>query len=223
VRAYLKDVAARAPRLTATAGTRPALASALGASGVVSVIRDLGLRETFSGQTEMVSGEIDTDVEHYLNVSEQVDSALGCEVLFEGSDLGAELVCSAGLLVQALPGTGGAELVERARRQLRGGALARALSAGATDAAALAREVMGEDAADLRILDARPVRFACQCSRERAVDSLALLGSAELAAMIAEDGKAEVICNFCRERYDFSAVDLENIRREHQKDSPRAN
>jgi molecular chaperone Hsp33 len=63
-------------------------------------------------------------------------------------------------------------------------------------------------------LDARPVRFHCPCSRERAGATLALLGAQELAAMILEDGKAEVICNFCRARHDFSEAELELIRRD---------
>jgi molecular chaperone Hsp33 len=61
------------------------------------------------------------------------------------------------------------------------------------------------------------VTFACPCSRARAGTSLALLGEAELAAMILDDGKAEVTCNFCRARYEFDEAELEIIRREHSK------
>ena len=67
---------------------------------------------------------------------------------------------------------------------------------------------------ELRVLDRRPVRFFCPCSRDRAGASLAILGSADLSAMILDDGKAEVICNFCRARYDFDDKDLERIRRQ---------
>ena len=66
----------------------------------------------------------------------------------------------------------------------------------------------------IRVLDRRPVRFFCPCSRARAGASLAILGSDDLAAMILDDGKAEVICNFCRARYDFDDKDLERIRRQ---------
>jgi molecular chaperone Hsp33 len=64
------------------------------------------------------------------------------------------------------------------------------------------------------VLDVRPVTFHCPCSRDRAAASLTLLGNAELGEMILDDGKAEVICNFCRERYDFDEIALEAIRRE---------
>jgi len=73
---------------------------------------------------------------------------------------------------------------------------------------------LDDAAAPMQVLDVRPVRFECPCSRERAAGSLALLGRAELASMIIEDGKAEVVCNFCRERYDFTETDLETIRRD---------
>jgi molecular chaperone Hsp33 len=224
VRAYVKNPAAGLlvrPALGSTSEgdrQRPSLAPALGQSGVVSVIRDVGLRDNFSGQTPLVTGELDTDVEHYLNISEQIDSALACDALFtDGSS--TTIAVSAGILVQALPGTAGSALIERARFLFRAGALPAALGAGAALSAealgaAVLAELSGAAAGALQVLDVRPVHFECPCSRKRAAGSLALLGGAELSSMIVEDGKAEVICNFCRERYDFSEAELETIRRE---------
>ena len=83
VRAYLRNPAVRLPPLraaTATAPERMSLAAAVG-RGIVHVVRDLGLRETFSGETQIATGEIDDDVEHYLIASEQIDSALACDGL----------------------------------------------------------------------------------------------------------------------------------------------
>ena len=221
-RAYVKNPAVRLP--PARSGVqRLSLGPAMGTVGVVSVVRDLGLRETFSGQTALLSGEIDEDVAHYLRKSEQIASALRCEVvLWPDGDVAA----AAGILVQALPGTEGVAEVEAARAQLEaGGALLDALSQAHTreppagGAAALLKSVLGRHLGELLLLDVRPVRFHCPCSRERAGASLALLGPAELAAMVVEDGKAEVICNFCRARYDFSDGELETIRREVGKPS----
>jgi molecular chaperone Hsp33 len=120
------------------------------------------------------------------------------------------------LLVQALPGGRGAAAVSAARGRLHAGALAAALSADprAADAGGLVETALGDVLGMWQALDARPVRFHCPCSRERAGATLALLGASELAAMILEDGKAEVICNFCRARHDFSEAELELIRRE---------
>src|SRR4029079_9069470 len=90
-------------------GGRPRLGDAVGKNGILTVVRDLGLRELYQGQVSLLSGEVDEDVERYLRESEQVPSALSCEVLLDG----AEVVRAAGILVQALPG-GQSDVVARA-------------------------------------------------------------------------------------------------------------
>jgi molecular chaperone Hsp33 len=211
VRAYVKHPDAR---LSPVPGVRASLARAIGHTGVVSVLRDLGLGQPFSGSTAIRSGEIDEDVERYLEESEQVVSALAADAVFSRQ---GEIALAAGLLVQALPGSDGAAAVAEARALLGGGALPRVLSAGAQDAEELLAAALGDRLGRIEILDRRPVRFECACSRARAGASLASLGEAELAAMILEDGKAEVTCNFCRERYEFDEAELERIRRETAK------
>jgi molecular chaperone Hsp33 len=216
-RAYVKNVDA-GPALPAS---RPLLAAALGATGVVNVIRDVGLREAFRGRTSFVTGEIDEDCEHYLMASEQIESAMRCETVL--ADDGT-LAFSAGILVQALPGGRGAAVVAAARARFAAGALRDALEGAGRDSlreplldpGSLIETALGDAIGAWHALDARPVRFHCPCSRERASASLALLGKAELAEMILEDGKAEVVCNFCRAIHDFSAADLELLRRELQ-------
>jgi molecular chaperone Hsp33 len=211
VRAFVKEPVG-APL---TRSDRPRLGPSLGPTGVVSVIRDVGLRQSFQGQTNFVSGEIDEDVEQYLTASEQIDSALRCETML-GED--GELLFSAGILVQALPGGRGAPIVEAARKCFAAGALRAAISGqnpkDLRDPGSLVENALGDALGVWNALDERPVRFLCPCSRERAGASLALLGKEELAEMILEEGKAEVICNFCRARHDFSEADLERIRRE---------
>jgi len=222
VRAYLRNPNARLPPLraaTSNAPDRMSLAAAVGHSGIVHVVRDLGLRETFSGETQIATGEIDDDVEHYLIASEQIDSALACDGLLMspagtgGGDAGA-IAISGGVLIQALPGTEGAEIVAGARDRLRAGALIRALATRPVSAEELLQAALGDALPVLQILDRRAVSFYCPCSRERAAASLQLLGAGELKSMILEEGKAEVTCNFCRERYDFDEKELEAIRRE---------
>jgi len=191
-------------------GTRPSLAAAIGRSGVVSVIRDVGLKENFSGTTALGGGEIDEDVERYLTDSEQIESALACDTM-AGDD--GVVVASAGILVQALPGEAAIE-VALARGMFADGALARVVAGGLPPTGEdLLRAVFGGRLGEIRILDRRPARFFCPCSRVRAGVSLAMLGDADLSAMILADGKAEVICNFCRARYDFDETELERIRR----------
>ncbi len=218
VRAYLRNPGARLPVLraaTAIAPQRLSLSAAVGRTGIVHVVRDLGLRETFSGETPIASGEIDDDVEHYLIASEQIDSALACDGLLDGMVVGAgSIAISGGLLIQALPGNAGAEIVATARERLRTGALTRALATKPSTAEELFEATLGDLLPSLQVLDRREVSFFCPCSRDRAAASLTLLGASELQAMIVDEGTAEVTCNFCRERYEFDEAELEVIRRD---------
>jgi molecular chaperone Hsp33 len=203
-RAFVKHAAVEVP---AAPHSRVTLGPYLGKDGVLGVMRDLGLKETFNGQTSMVDGEIDTDVEHYLIASEQIDSAIGCEALLD-DDLSVRI--SGGVLVQALPETKGAPLLELTRLRLREGLLTELMADGSLlTAEALARAVVGPGS-DLKVLDTRPLRFHCPCSRERASATLALVG-ADLPSMVDEDGGASVVCEFCRESYRFTADEIAGI------------
>lgn len=187
-------------------GGRVRVADVVGRSGVVNVLRDLGLKELYQGQIQLVTGEIDEDIEAYLRTSEQVPSALGCEVLLADGSLRA----AGGVLVQALPG-GDGDAVREAQHALRTGRLHDLLAGGERSARALAAaiytlgplEIIGED---------RAVRFKCRCSPERIAEMLALLGTVDLDEMIAEDKPAEVVCNYCNTRYTIGRAELERIR-----------
>jgi len=213
-RAYVKNPHVPLPAPAGGAAVRRSLGGVVGRSGVVSTIRDLGLRENFRGQTALQSGEIDEDVERYLLESEQIASALVCDALL-GADGAVQI--AGGILVQALPGSDGAAIVEAAGAALRAGGLLRILGTGVENADELVLAALGDRFGEIQLLDRRPVRFHCPCSRTRAATSLALLGNAELSEMILEDGKAEVTCNFCRARYQFDDAELETIRRELSK------
>jgi molecular chaperone Hsp33 len=193
-------------------GQRVSVADGIGRRGVVSVARDLGLRFQATGQSLIVSGEIDEDVEHYLTTSEQIDSALACEVWL-GDDA---VAASAGVLVQCMPGGDAAGVVAEIRQRLRAGALADLVASGVADATpldpvALARAFLGAHSARLEVLDTRPVRFHCPCSRERVQTSLMLLDLAELESMVQDNHGAEITCNFCREVYQISVAELAAI------------
>jgi len=203
-------------------GGRASIGDAVGRHGVVNVIRDLGMGQDFNGQTPIVDGEIDTDVESYLCRSEQIDSALVCEAQLD--EAGAIRV-AAGVLVQALPHSDGSTAVAAARARFREGVLARLLARSATAAAELTPAELlaaglAEDAASLKRLDERPVVFQCPCSRERAASTLAMLGEQDLLDLIREEGEAEVTCEFCRARYLFTDTALEEIRQSIRRNVP---
>lgn len=208
VRAYLKNPAHLIP---GGPGERVRLGPAVGRRGVVSVVRDLGLRERVQGQAPMLTGEIDADVEHYLTTSEQIESAMGCDAVL-GED-GAVRVAG-GVLVQTMPDDGDHKnLVAEMWRRLRLDAVYDALAATPDITAEdLARAVLGEFAGEIDVLDLQPVRFHCPCSAERVREMLAVVPVDDLDAMINDDGGAEVTCDFCRERYEITGEELGVIR-----------
>jgi len=199
---------------SAGAGASTRVGDAVGRSGVVNVVRDLGPGHDFSGQTPIIDGEVDTDVEHYLCQSEQIDSALACEARLDAQG-GIRL--AVGVLVQALPHGAGARVVAEARARLRAGAL-HALPDD-PDIATIIEAALGDSASEARVLPGElPLRFHCPCSRERAAATLALLGEEDLLALIREEGEADVTCEFCRAHYAFTDAALEGIRQGIRRD-----
>ena len=122
-----------------------------------------------------------------------------------------EIAASAGVLVQCMPGEDAAEVVAGARSRLRAGALTELVARGVTDPVELARLLIGEPGVRLEVLDARPVRFHCPCSRERVQRSIELLDRAELQSMVDDGEGAEVTCNFCRAVYRLDPAELEGM------------
>ena len=173
----------------------------------MSVLRDLGLKDLYQGQVALTTGEVDEDVEAYLRTSEQIPSALGCEVVLAA---GGAVQSAGGVLVQVLPG-GDAESVREVQHALRTGELYQLLADGEVSAGALAERLAQIE--DLEIIgEERAVRFQCRCSQERIGDMLKLLGTVDLDEMIADEGQAEVTCNFCNTRYVVERPALEAIR-----------
>lgn len=217
LRAYLKHPKA-VPWKGEGVGVRASLAEAMGKDGLVNVIRDLGMSKNFAGQTKMVSGEIDQDVESYLQGSEQIDSVLRCDTLLDGEGL---VAASAGLLVQTLPQAEGAALVEFIRQTIDVDRLSQVLrESNPSEAADLVKAVLGPLEHELEILESRPVSFGCPCSQERAARTLEMLHDEDLQAMILEDNQAQVTCNFCGQQYGFTEQDLELIRRKRAPQQP---
>lgn len=206
VRAYVRNPAAG---IEVPLGARAGLAPAVGTRGLITVLRDLGLKEVFRGQCELTSGEVDEDVEGYLTESEQVESALGCDAVVDDA---REVITAGGVLVQCLPDAAdSASVVSELREHMRAGAVFRVLERRPRDAMELAERVLGELGDELIPLDQRPVRFACPCSRERVMGMLSLLSGEELRSMIREDGGAEIRCDFCSQTYEVSAAELDDV------------
>jgi molecular chaperone Hsp33 len=179
---------------------------AVGTSGQLTVTRDLGLGQPYIGTVEIVSGEVGEDIAHYLARSEQVPSAVGIGV-FVQTDGRAE--AAGGYLVQLLPGITDREAaaIETAILQLPHPTTM--LRNGDSP-----EQILGRVFDDLQILDTRDVRFECPCSVDRAERAIRMLGRDAVAEMIdegAERGGAEVVCEFCTERYLISTARLKEM------------
>jgi molecular chaperone Hsp33 len=167
----------------------------VGRRGMLHVTRDLGLRSPYHGSAPLVSGEIAEDLASYFATSEQVPSVVALGVLV-APDL--KVLASGGLCVQVLPGTPPQVItdVETRARQLP--PITQMMSQGRT-----AEELLTACVGDLdpRIVQRTPLAFHCQCSRERVEGVLAMLGVEELETLLAQEGRAEVTCRFCGDRY----------------------
>jgi len=177
---------------------------AVGTTGQLSVVKDLGLKDNFVGRVPIVSGEIGDDFTYYLARSEQIPSAVGVGVLVNPD---YSIKASGGFLLQLLPGAP-SELIDMLEKRLKEiPMVSQMIDRGDTPEDMLV-EIFGEN---VKIIDRMPVQFKCACSRERIENSLVGLGKEELKAMIEEDHGAEVTCHFCNEIYRFTEEDLKAI------------
>jgi molecular chaperone Hsp33 len=182
------------------------VAGVVGTDGYLSVIRDLGMRETYQGTVELVSGEIGLDLAYYLGKSEQTPSVVGVGV-FVLPDTTVD--AAGGYLVQLLPGVDEDEVAALERRV-----------AALPHPTALIREGVTPEQILGRIfpegfeqLDRYPVRFHCPCSRERFESAIVSLGESEIRRIIDEEENehTEVVCHFCNQAYHFTRGDMAGI------------
>ncbi|HBU91314.1 Hsp33 family molecular chaperone HslO [Bacillus pumilus] len=180
---------------------------AVGTSGTLSVVKDIGLKDHFTGQTEIVSGEIGDDFTYYLVSSEQVPSSVGVGVLVNPDN---SILAAGGFIIQLLPGTEEA-VIERLEKRLSTiEPISKLIEKGMTPEEIL-EEVLGEKP---QILETVPVEFSCNCSKERFANGIISLGKAEIEDMIEQEGQAEAQCHFCNETYVFTKEELEELREE---------
>ncbi len=183
--------------------------------GIVNILRDIGLSERYQGQVSLANGEIDEDIEAYLRRSEQVPSALSCEVVM---DQAGAVLAAGGLLAQVMPG-GHEDRIWTLQQALRSGGLYEALKEAGADAtpAGLMHALLPD--LEIELQDHHELRFQCRCSKERIEGMLTTLGLVDLDEMIAE-GFAEITCNYCNQTYHVMAETLSRIR---ERNSPREN
>jgi molecular chaperone Hsp33 len=178
---------------------------AVGTGGTLTVVKDLGLRENFSGQVPIVSGELGEDFTYYFVASEQVPSSVGVGVLVNPDNT---ILASGGFIIQLLPGTDESVIEELEKRIQTTPPISKLIQQGLTPEEILT-SLLGEG--NVKILEKMPIQFKCNCSKERFGAAIISLGKEEIRDMIEEDGQAEAQCHFCNNKYKFSKVELEEL------------
>ncbi len=175
---------------------------AIGKNGKLRVIKDLGLKEPYIGQSNLISGEIAEDIAAYYMYSEQQPSVVSLGVLI---DVDGSVKASGGFIIQPLP-----EVKEEILVQLE-----EAVKDIPPISSMVDEGMSGEDIIrkilkgfDVEIVDRTKVDFKCDCDSEKIEKALVSLGESELKSIIEEDEKAEIVCHFCNTRYNFNKDEL---------------
>lgn len=174
-------------------------------TGILSVIKDMGLKEPYVGQTQLQTGEIAEDLTYYFATSEQVPSAVGLGVLMEKDNTVKQ---AGGFIIQLMPFAHD-ETINALEEKLKTmDSVTRILDDGNTPEQLL--ELLLGDLG-LEINDTIPAQYYCDCSRERVERAIISIGKKDIREMI-DDGKpVEVRCQFCNRLYNFGIDDLETM------------
>ncbi|ANU24708.1 Hsp33 family molecular chaperone HslO [Planococcus donghaensis] len=183
---------------------------AVGTDGMMSVVKDLGMRDNFTGQTPIVSGEIAEDFTYYFATSEQVPSSVGLGVLVDTDN---SILAAGGFIIQLMPNTDD-ETITEIEEHLSGIEPVSHMIQRGLSPEEILEAVLGKE--NVQILDKMPVNFECNCSKDRFATAILGLGEKEIQDMIDEDGMAEAQCHFCLETYHYSKEELETFINELQ-------
>ena len=208
VRGYLQNPAAVLPlrsdgHLNVGAG--------VGRDGMITVIKDIGSREPFTGRIELQSGEIAEDVAAYYVLSEQIPTVCALGVLV---DRDQSVKCAGGYLLQLLPGApaGLVDLLEYRVQDV--GSITANLEKG-LDMRQVVEELLY--GMGLQLMEEHPVAYECKCSRAKVESALISLGREELQRLIDEEDSTDVTCQFCDVIYHFDRKDLEELKKAQKK------
>lgn len=181
------------------------VAGAVGTDGYLSVIRDLGLKEPYIGQTPIVSGEIAEDITNYYAVSEQVPTVCALGVLVN-PDLTVR--AAGGFLVQLLP-FADEQAIKTIERNINGiRPVSTMIDEGMTPPDICRLLLQGLEP---EILEERMSDYHCDCSKERVERALLSMGREQLEDLIEEDHGTEVCCHFCEKKYRYNENELRHL------------
>ncbi|MBO7632252.1 MAG: Hsp33 family molecular chaperone HslO [Lachnospiraceae bacterium] len=174
--------------------------------GILSVIRDLGLKEPYVGEVELQTGEIAEDLTYYFASSEQTPSVVGLGVLMNKDNTVAQ---AGGFILQLMPDCP-EEVISAIEQNIQGiPSVTEMLADGMTPQDILDRTLSGLNP---EITDTLAPKYVCGCSKERYAKGLMSLGKKDLDSLIRGEEDIEVVCRFCGKKYTFSADDLRAMR-----------
>ena len=177
---------------------------AVGHDGTLRVIRDMSLRQDFTGTVQLQTGEIAEDFAYYFTLSEQTPSAVSLGVLVEKS---GEVKASGALMIQMMPGAS-EEDIQSAEHVIAGlRPISTMINEGMTPES-IANQLFD----DTILLESHSLQFVCTCSKDRMADALKTVEQDELESMIDNDHGCEITCHFCNTTYAFSEADLSALR-----------
>lgn len=173
--------------------------------GILQVIKDMGLKEPYVGDTMLVTSEIAEDLTYYFASSEQVPSSVGLGVLMERDNT---VKCAGGFIIQMMP-FAAEETISAIEENLKKvTSVTELLDRGYTPEMIL-EELLGN--VGLEITDTIPTQFYCSCSKERVKKAVASIGRKDIQEMIDEGKDIEVKCHFCNSAYNYTVEDLKQI------------
>lgn len=176
-------------------------------NGILSVIKDMGLKEPYCGQTVLQTGEIAEDLTYYFAASEQVPSAVGLGVLMNKDNTVRQ---AGGFIVQVMPFAEEATIAKLEENVQKIQSVTTLLEQGHTPESLLEQVL---DGFDIEINDTIPTEFYCNCSKSRVERALISIGRKELNELIQEGKDVELNCHFCNQNYVFSVEELKEILR----------
>lgn len=173
--------------------------------GYLNVIKDIGLKDPYVGKVELVSGEIAEDLTYYYAVSEQTPSSVALGVLMNKDNTVAQ---AGGFIIQLMPGATEEIICKLEQRLSEITSVTSLLEDGLSPEEILEKLLFDMD---LEIMDKMPVRFYCNCSKERVEKALISIGESEIRSMIDDNEPVELKCHFCNKKYVFSVEELEKL------------
>ncbi len=173
--------------------------------GVLSVIKDMGLKEPYVGQTILVTGEIAEDLTYYFASSEQTPSSVALGVLMNGENTVRQ---AGGFILQMMPGAS-EEVIGRLEEKLGEIVSVTAMLDEGKTPETILGDVLGEFGLDIR--EKIPAQFYCNCTKRRVEKALISIGKKEIQEMIQDGKPIEINCHFCGRHYVFSVEELKEI------------